>query len=65
MDKVKAASAEAAVHLNRIASLFVGDVKITLFVRTPGKDEQDFLLTNDSLDEVSKGIERSKLRPQL
>lgn len=62
MDKVRLAYDEASVHLNKIAALFTGEVKITLLVRHPGKDEQDFLLTNDDLEEVNKGIERAKNR---
>lgn len=45
-------------YLAGIEKLFKPDVKITLIVRFPGKDDADVLLTRDSKQEVIKVIER-------
>ncbi len=48
--------------LDHIARQFVDGVKITLIVRQPGKPEQDFMLSDDLIDEAIAVLERSKGR---
>lgn len=63
MDKVQYARAIASRHLDSILRLFKPGAKITLIVRRDGEPEQDFLLTDDDLDEVSTALDRAKGRP--
>jgi hypothetical protein len=55
-------SEQVAARLDRIAQFFVSGSKLTLIVRQANKDEQDFILTNDDIDEAIKALERSKAR---
>lgn len=57
-EKLKAVADEASDYLNRIAGLFKPGVKLTLIVRTPDKDDQDFILTNDLPAEAIKALDR-------
>lgn len=45
-------------HLELISKNFTPDCKITLVVRKPENDEADFILSNDSKEEIIKVIER-------
>ena len=47
-------------NMDRILTNFKGDVKITVLVRTPGKDTADFCMTNDDLAEVEKMVRRRR-----
>lgn len=49
-------------HLNLVADMFKPNAKLTLLVRQPGFPDQDFMMTNDSLDEAISMLERSKGR---
>jgi hypothetical protein len=41
-----------ASHMDRIMELFKPGRKITVAIRTPDAPSQDFLMTNDDLEEV-------------
>jgi len=47
-------------HLNYAAECFKPGTKITFFARTPGNDNADFVLTNDTKTELAKLVERIK-----
>lgn len=49
---------EASDYLDRIRERFKPGVKVTLIVRRPGEPTQDFMLTDDDLQEVSALIDR-------
>lgn len=51
---------EAAVHLARIAKLFVPAARITVVVRLPDKPESDFVLGDDSLDGAIEALQRRR-----
>lgn len=48
------------VYMDRIRSNFSGDALITVIVRTPDDVERDFVMTNDTLVEISTLIDRHK-----
>lgn len=50
--------------MDDVLNEFKPGARITVLVRTPGNDNADMLLTNDSMDEIAKAIERSKTRPE-
>jgi hypothetical protein len=52
-------------HLDEIGSLFKDGAKITLIVRRPSDPEQDFMLTNDTIEGAMEALERSKVRAPL
>jgi hypothetical protein len=49
---------ECSHCLENVATLFKPGVKITLIVRTPNKNERDFLMTDDDIKEVKLLVER-------
>lgn len=49
----------ASEKLGEIADLFKEGAKVTLVVRTPGKDDADFILTNDDPAECIRAIRRT------
>lgn len=57
---------EAEAHLAAIQDLFRPGWRATVIVRNPDKPDgtQDFLLTDDNLDEVSAALELLKRRPE-
>ena len=56
-DKVRRAGQQMAVYLDEISKLFVGDVKLTLLVRHPGKPERNAFLSDDlDIDEICAAI---------
>lgn len=55
----------AGLLCRHIEPIFQPDVRLTLTARTPGNDEADVLVSNDSLDELAALIERGKLRPEV
>lgn len=51
------------VILRHVEPIFKDGVRVTLIVRTPGDNEADVLVSNDTdLDEITAVIERSKSR---
>ena len=52
------AQEEVAIHMNEIVRLFKPGVKITIMIRTPGKPNYDFLMTDDDLSELHAMIDR-------
>lgn len=57
-EKIKMVQSECSFYLDKIAELFRPEVKITLVVRTPGKEDRDFTMSSDDLKEAIKTIER-------
>ena len=49
-------------HMNKIKSMFKSGAEVTVLIRMPDKPEQDFLITNDNLDDIISAIKRSKER---
>lgn len=47
-------------HMDDIAAYFKPGRLITVIVRSPGKPNQDFLMTSDDLDEVAALLERRR-----
>lgn len=48
-----------------IEPMFKPGVKLTVIARTPGNDEADVLVSNDSLGDLAALIERSKAREDI
>lgn len=48
--------------LEEISKLYKPEVKLTFISRHPGNEEGDVLVTNDTLEELTKVLERSKAR---
>lgn len=46
--------------MDQMVANFKPGAKITVLIRVPGKDEADFLMTSDDLDEVVAAIQRRK-----
>jgi hypothetical protein len=61
MSRLQEVQAEVADRMDEIKSLFKAGAKITVLVRHPGKPEQDFLMTDDHLDEVVAAANRRKV----
>lgn len=55
---------QIAGYMDEMLTLFKPGAKITVLVRTPGNNEADLLLTNDSMEEIAAMVERSKARPE-
>lgn len=55
----------ATLARTKIEPMFNTNVEVTIIVRVPGNDEEDVLVTSDSLDEVLALVERSKKREAL
>jgi len=53
---------EVGQHLERISKLFKSGAKLTLLVRQPDHDDQDFMMTNDDLADAAKVIARVQRR---
>lgn len=53
------------ILVRHVRPLFVVGVKLTIIARYPGCDESDVLVTDDSIDELIKLLERSRNRPEL
>lgn len=64
MSRLQEVQGEVAGYMERIQKLFVSGNKITVLVRHPGKPEQDFLMTDDDLDEVVAAATRRKAAGQ-
>ncbi|OMQ44954.1 hypothetical protein [Ensifer sp. 1H6] len=47
-------------HMDQMLANFKAGAKITVLIRTPGKDEADFLMTSDDLDDVIDAVQRRK-----
>lgn len=47
-------------HMDAIKRCFKRGVKITVMVRTPNLPDRDFMMTDDSLDEVLKMLARRR-----
>jgi hypothetical protein len=62
-DPVMQARWQCSDYLSRIEELFKPGAKVTLLVRRPNKPEQDFMLTNDTIDGAIEILERSRPRP--
>lgn len=45
-------------HLNQIKPFFVDGMELTFIARKPDNDRADFVVTNDSLPELAKVVER-------
>lgn len=56
--RLVAVQAQCAGHLDEIRACFKPGVKTCLTVRTPGEPERDFVMTDDSLDEVKAMLGR-------
>lgn len=54
---------QVAKRLEQIQQFFVTGSRITVIVRMPGKPEQDFMLTDDEIDDAIAVLQRSKDRP--
>lgn len=52
-----------SAHMSAILNYFHDDAVATLVVRVPGKDESEFVLTNDDPKEAIKAIERRLVDP--
>lgn len=59
-ERLEEVQAIVAGHMDSILSNFKHGAKITVLVRTPGKDNADFCMTNDDLDQATAMIERRK-----
>lgn len=57
-DKLDVAVDRVSEHMDAILSLFRPGAKITVTVRHPGSNEQDFMLTSDDPREAIKLIQR-------
>lgn len=57
-EKLKAAYHVVSAHMNEIVGLFKPGVKITVIVRRPDKGDQDFLMSDDDLEEVIALVKR-------
>jgi hypothetical protein len=64
-ERVMTAAREVERHLLEIAKLFQPRCKITFLMRDPTTDEGDLLLTDDTLNEIIKAVERSKPRDRI
>lgn len=53
------------ILVRHVRPLFVAGVKLTIIARYPECDESDVLVTDDSIDELIKLLERSRNRPEL
>lgn len=49
-----------ADRMDEITAQFKPAVKITVAVRIPGNDDADFLMTNDTIDDVVALLQRRK-----
>lgn len=49
-------------YLSEISDLFLPGRKVTLIVRNPEASEEDFVMTDDTLDGAIEALERSKER---
>ncbi len=46
--------------MDQMLTNFKPGAKITVLIRVPGKDEADFLMTSDDLDDVIDAVQRRK-----
>lgn len=53
---------DIAKHLDQISRSFKPGVKLTFIARFPGKEEQDVLVTDDSIDEIVRAAQRAGTR---
>lgn len=58
MTSLESAGRIAGWHMGEIVKLFKPGVKIALIVRRPDHPDQDFMMTDDTLDEIKSLIER-------
>jgi hypothetical protein len=65
MDNLALVGEQCNQHLNEIAEYFKPGVKLTLLARTPGNDEADFVLTNDTLQDAVAALERRGLADRI
>lgn len=56
--------ADIATHLVEIEGLFKGRRKCTVIVRNPENDEEDVLVSNDSIDGIRQAVERAAVREE-
>jgi hypothetical protein len=54
--------AEVERHLMEIADLFVTGTKLTFIARHPLDTERDVLISNDSIEEIVRGVQRAGQR---
>lgn len=64
MSKLRNVSEQVADHMDAMLKLFKQGAKITVIVRQPDKPDQDFLLTNDTLDDIAAVAMRRKTDPK-
>lgn len=64
MTKLQNAREEVSIHMNRILQCFKPGAKITVLVRNQ-THEQDFMMSNDTIDEAIALLERSKAREEI
>jgi hypothetical protein len=60
--KLERAQAVVSTSMNDIVAQFLPGVRVTVIVRRPGFDDQDFLMTDDDLDQVASLIDRRRAR---
>lgn len=60
MNKLEVTQQEVSNLLNQIAEYFVEGSKLTLMVRQPNKPDQDFMLSNDDMDQVIEMAQRRR-----
>ena len=58
--KLQYVNERVCAALDELSKLFVPGVKFSVTARVPGKPDQDFMVTNDDLDELIKLIERRR-----
>lgn len=57
-NRVATVGEQCSALLNEVAGCFKPGVKLTLVARTPGNNEADFVLTNDSLAQAIAALRR-------
>lgn len=62
--KLQNAREEVSIHMNSILQCFKPGAKITVLVRNQ-THEQDFMMSNDTIDEAIALLERSKAREEI
>jgi hypothetical protein len=62
MSTLVEAQEEVSGHMDQISRLFKPGSKISVFVRSPGYPDRDFIMTNDNLDELTTMIARRKTK---
>lgn len=61
---VQNVSEKVADHMDAILQFFKPGAKIAVLVRQPDAPDQDFLLTNDTPEEIIAAVTRRKVDPK-